>query len=68
MALVFGPEDHAANEDLKRCHQLLTIPTSADHTSLNLSQAVMVCVYELSSPAQPRRDQADEDMQLATAA
>jgi tRNA/rRNA methyltransferase len=48
VALVFGPEDHGlSNEDLKRCQQLIVIPTDPGYPSLNLAQAVMVCGYEL---------------------
>ena len=66
VALVFGPEDHGlSNDDLKTCHQLITIPTAADYASLNLAQAVMVCCYELCTAAQ--RDQPDEPLVLATA-
>jgi tRNA/rRNA methyltransferase len=47
-ALVFGPEDHGlSNEDLKRCHELVTIPTHSSYPSLNLAQAVGICCYEL---------------------
>lgn len=47
VALVFGPEDHGlSNDDLKLCHELVTIPTHADYASLNLAQAVLVCLYE----------------------
>ena len=47
VALVFGPEDRGlTNEELRLCHQLVTIPT-ADFSSLNLAQAVMVLCYEL---------------------
>ena len=48
VALVFGPEDHGlSNQDLKHCQWLVTIPTHPDYTSLNVAQAVMVCLYEL---------------------
>ncbi len=48
VALVFGPEDHGlSNDDLMRCHRLVTIPASAEYTSLNLAQAVLICGYEL---------------------
>lgn len=48
LALVFGPEKHGlTNEDLCRCHQLLTIPTQPNCPSMNLGQAVAVCLYEL---------------------
>jgi len=48
VALVFGPEDHGlSNRDLKYCQWLITIPTNQDYPSLNLAQAVMVCLYEI---------------------
>ncbi len=47
IALVFGPEDRGlTNEDLRLCHALINIPT-ADFSSLNLAQAVMVVCYAL---------------------
>ena len=47
-ALVFGPEDHGLdNDDLRYCQLLITIPTDAAYPSLNLAQAVTICVYEL---------------------
>ena len=47
VALVFGPEDRGlSNEDLRRCHILVNIP-SARFSSLNLAQAVMVVCYEI---------------------
>jgi tRNA/rRNA methyltransferase len=58
VALVFGPEDHGlSNKDLEHCHLLTTIPTHPDYPSLNVAQAVVICLYEiylasLSSPAQ----------------
>ena len=59
VALVFGPEDHGlALEELKLCHHVLTIPTSDAYGSLNLAQAVLVCIYELwtaTAPADPER-------------
>lgn len=66
VALVFGPEDHGlSNEDLKRCQQLIMIPSAPDYPSLNLAQAVMVCGYELFLAAQTT---AAAPPQLATAA
>ncbi len=61
IALVFGPEDRGlTNEELRLCHSLVNIPT-AQFSSLNLAQAVMVLCYELfktrlpeSGPATPR--------------
>ncbi len=61
IALVFGPEDRGlTNEDLRFCHALINIPT-ADFSSLNLAQAVMVVCYALftaggkeAGPSAPR--------------
>lgn len=47
VAIIFGPEDRGlTNEDLWFCHALVNIPT-AEFSSLNLAQAVMVICYEL---------------------
>jgi tRNA/rRNA methyltransferase len=47
VALLFGPEDRGlTNSQLRYCHSLVTIPTSA-FSSLNLAQAVMILCYEL---------------------
>src|SRR5262245_23765696 len=48
LALVFGSEKHGlTNEDLSRCHRVLSIPTEPGCPSMNLGQAVAVCCYEL---------------------
>lgn len=48
VALVFGPEDNGLeNEDLAICTHVLQIPTDAARSSLNLSQAVLICLYEI---------------------
>ena len=48
VALLFGSEKVGlSNEDLSHCHWLLNIPTSEKNISLNLGQAVAVCLYEL---------------------
>lgn len=53
VAILFGPEDRGlTNEELRLCHQLVTIPT-ADFASLNLAQAVMVLCYELFTAGSP---------------
>ena len=52
VALVFGSEKRGlSNEDLSHCHWLLRIPTREEHTSMNLGQAVAVCLYELMRDA-----------------
>jgi len=49
VALLFGSEKRGlANEDLSHCHWLIHIPTREEHTSMNLGQAVAVCLYELA--------------------
>jgi tRNA/rRNA methyltransferase len=48
VALVFGPEKHGlTREDLSYCQMLVEIPTDARQPSMNLGQAVAVCLYEL---------------------
>jgi TrmH family RNA methyltransferase len=48
VALLFGSEKRGlSNEDLSHCHWLLRIPTREEHRSMNLGQAVAVCLYEL---------------------
>ncbi len=48
VALVFGREDKGlSNDELAICNRIIQIPTSADCPSLNLSQAVLICCYEL---------------------
>jgi tRNA/rRNA methyltransferase len=49
VALLFGSEKRGlANEDLSHCHWLVRIPTREEHRSMNLGQAVAVCLYELA--------------------
>lgn len=48
VGLLFGPEDNGlTNSDLDRCHNIISIPTVASYTSLNLAQAVLIIAYEL---------------------
>ena len=47
VALVFGPERTGlSNDDVYRCHAVLSIPTDPRYGSLNLSQAVQLLAYE----------------------
>ena len=49
-ALVFGPEKRGlTREDLSFCHLLVEIPTTPGQPSMNLGQAVAVCLYELAA-------------------
>jgi tRNA/rRNA methyltransferase len=53
VALLFGSEKFGlSNEDMSHCHWLMRIPTREEHGSMNLGQAVAVCLYEIiRSPA-----------------
>ena len=56
VAIVFGPEATGLRRDeLDLCPWRIHIPTAAEHSSLNLAQAVMVVAYEihLSTGAPP---------------
>jgi tRNA/rRNA methyltransferase len=49
VALLFGSEKVGlSNEDMSHCHWLMRIPTRAGHGSMNLGQAVAICLYELA--------------------
>ncbi|MBI4889847.1 MAG: TrmJ/YjtD family RNA methyltransferase [Acidobacteria bacterium] len=56
-ALLFGSEKFGlSNSDVAHCHWLAHIPTRPDHDSMNLAQAVAVCLYELiRHPSAARR-------------
>ena len=48
VALLFGSEKFGlSNDDISYCHWLMRIPTRLEHESMNLGQAVAVCLYEL---------------------
>lgn len=55
VALLFGSEKRGlSNEDLSHCHWLLRIPTREEHPSLNLGQAVAICLFAVANAATPR--------------
>jgi len=48
VGLLFGSEKFGlSNEDMSHCHWLMRIPTREEHGSMNLGQAVAVCLYEV---------------------
>jgi TrmH family RNA methyltransferase len=48
VGLLFGSEKFGlSNDDMSFCHALISIPTSPETPSMNLGQAVAVCLYEL---------------------
>jgi TrmH family RNA methyltransferase len=56
VALLFGSERVGlSNEDLSHCHWLMRIPTREEHRSVNLGQAVAICLYELGRVSKAAR-------------
>lgn len=48
VALLFGSEKRGlSNDDFSYCNWLMRIPTDEEHPSMNLGQAVAVCLYEI---------------------
>jgi tRNA/rRNA methyltransferase len=48
VALMFGSERFGlSNVEMSHCHWIMRIPTREEHGSMNLGQAVAVCLYEL---------------------
>ncbi len=53
VALLFGSEKFGlSNEDMSHCQWLLRIPSRPEHGSINLGQAVAICLYELRRNAE----------------
>jgi TrmH family RNA methyltransferase len=66
VALLFGSEKFGlSNAALSHCHWLMRIPTCEENISMNLGQAVAVCLYELVRDSKAARH--TEKMQRATA-
>jgi TrmH family RNA methyltransferase len=67
VALVFGSEKRGlSRQDLSHCHWLLRIPTEGD-ASMNLGQAVAVCLYQLTRRRAPARITKSEEKAAAAA-
>ncbi|BBD09811.1 RNA methyltransferase [Desulfovibrio ferrophilus] len=59
IAIVFGPEDRGlTNAETEICHDLITIPTVPEASSLNLAQAVLVVLYECFARSMESRSSA----------
>jgi TrmH family RNA methyltransferase len=75
VALLFGSEKFGlSNDDMSHCHWLMRIPTRDQHASMNLGQAVALCLYEIvRSPAaakatpEVRRSAGAGDLERVTA-
>jgi TrmH family RNA methyltransferase len=67
VALLFGSEKVGlSKEDFSHCHWLIHIPTREAHLSMNLGQAVAVCLYELVRSRASR--QSSENLKVAAKA
>ncbi len=57
IAIVFGPENKGlSNADIRYCHILVNIPT-ANFSSINLAQSVMIICYEILMADQKKSDE-----------
>jgi len=66
VALLFGSEKFGlSNEALSHCHWLMRVPTSEENISMNLGQAVAVCLYELIRDAKTPRHPEKADLAAA---
>jgi len=66
-ALLFGSEKFGlTNESLSHCYWMMRIPTGEENISMNLGQAVAVCLYELIRDGKTAR--LPEKLKPATAA
>jgi len=66
VALLFGSEKVGlSTADFSYCHWLLHVPTVEDHISMNLGQAVAVCLYEIARTVDGERPA--EEIQRASA-
>ena len=68
VGLLFGSEKFGlTNDDLSHCHWLMRIPTTGHDLSMNLGQAVALCLYELARDPKAV-EAAPEKIRAATAA
>jgi tRNA/rRNA methyltransferase len=67
-AILFGSEKTGLSaEEMSHCHRLLTIPMRDGGISMNLGQAVAVCLYELARESPSPRTLPPEDSPADTA-
>ncbi len=65
VAILFGSEKRGlSNADMSHCHWLMRIPTEEQKISMNLGQAVAVCLYELARD--PKAAASAEKIELAS--
>jgi TrmH family RNA methyltransferase len=69
VALLFGSEKFGlSNEDMSHCHWLMRIPTVDLNRSMNLGQAVAVCLYELARDSRAAAARPEKPEKVARAA
>lgn len=72
VALLFGSEKSGlTTEEMGYCHWLMRIPTREEHGSMNLGQAVGICLYELvrdakTTPAAKQESAPSADLERIT--
>ena len=67
-ALLFGSEKFGlSNDDLSHCHWLMRIPTVDPGLSMNLGQAVSLCLYELARDPEAANATPDEIRRASSA-
>lgn len=67
VALVFGREDRGLlTSELDLCQHFITIPTDENLPSMNLAQAVSLCLYEVSKAKQQLTSQSSDSNNLAS--
>ena len=68
IALLFGSEKTGLSaEEMSHCHRLLTIPMHEGGVSMNLGQAVAVCLYEFARETAVAQRTLPQAARLATA-
>ena len=61
-AILFGREDFGLlNEELEKCHIIVTIPTDGEYPVMNISHAVAIILYELSKKYCEGRDRYENE-------
>jgi TrmH family RNA methyltransferase len=68
VGLLFGSEKFGlSNDELSHCHWLMRIPTVSQDLSMNLGQAVALCLYELARDPKAAAKPPSKKVALATA-
>lgn len=66
VAILFGSEKVGlSNKDFSHCDWLMRIPTREDHRSMNLGQAVAICMYELARDASAAGSSEKEELAVS---